>query len=631
MSTNYFTDNDDLQYYVRRGVDWQSLFWVTEYGGRAEGSPESLEEATAFYGEILSLVGELAATQLGAHSAKVDTEHPHLVDGEVLEGETLRRFFDSLREVELHRLCIPRELEGLNAPLLVYFLCGELIARGDVSAMTHFSFHAGIAMALLVYSIQEGTTSFDVERGRLRETRFADAIRTIASGEAWGCMDITEPNAGSDMAALRTRATLGEDGQWRIRGQKIYITSGHARFHLVIARSEEPGSAEGLEGLSMFLVDAWETLPDGTRVRRVVIDRVEEKLGHNGSVTAALTFEDAPAELIGRPGEGFRYMLTLMNNARIGVGFESIGLAEAALRAAESYAAERPSMGRMIAHHEMIAELLEEMRTDVRALRALAVEAARHEELNQKLALLERFVPDLSEAEQVRMREDLPVHRRQARRLTPLLKYMASEKAVEIARRAIQIHGGAGYTKDYPVEKLLRDSLVLPIYEGTSQIQSLMVMKDSLLGIIRDPKGFFTRQAQSRLRAVTAPTARERGIARIETCAAGALQFLMRRTFTEKLRGLRGQPMAKWKNQLTHDWDPKRDFALAMLHAERLTRLLALEAIGEVLLAQAQRHPERGPLLDTWLERAVVEAEELHTRITTTGDSFLARLDALRG
>jgi alkylation response protein AidB-like acyl-CoA dehydrogenase len=627
---NFFTDNDDLQFYIERGIDWAPLLEVTEYGFRAPDALKTTEEARGFYREVAASMGELAATSLAPRAATIDREDSHLRDGEVVPSAAFAAVFDEIAAAEMHKLCLPRELGGLNAPLLVYFLGAEMIARGDVSAMTHFSFHGGMAMAMLVYSINEGTTELDLSAGRIVSTRFAEEMAEIASGKAWGCMDITEPNAGSDMAAIRTRGEQDADGNWWVTGQKIFITSGHGKYHFVIARTEPATSSDdplaGLAGLSMFLVKTYDDLPDGKRVRHVTLERVEDKLGHHGSVTAALSFERAPAQLIGKRGEGFKYMLTLMNNARVGVGFESIGLCEAAYRMASSYAEQRVSMGKPIARHEMIADMLDEMRVDVRALRALGVASAYHEEMAQKLALLDRFSAGASEIERKRIKRELPRHRAASRRLTPLLKYLASEKAVELARRNLQIHGGVGYTREYGAEKLLRDALVLPIYEGTSQIQSLMAMKDTLGGIIKNPQAFLTKMASASYRSVSARDPLERRVAHISSISAAAQRHLVTKTAAGKLKTLSSTPASTWRRALTENWDPKRDFALAMLHAERLTRILADEAISEILLEQATRFPERRDLLERWLDRAELRCESLLREITARGERALARL-----
>ncbi|MBK7397302.1 MAG: acyl-CoA dehydrogenase family protein [Myxococcales bacterium] len=412
---SFFQDNDDLRFYFERGIDWASLVEVTEYGYRAPEGFKNPKEAVEFYREVAEMVGELSAEQIHPKAPALDREHPRIEDGEAVVGPAMTSVFAAIGGAELHKLCIPRELGGLNAPLLLYFLSAEMIARSDVSVMTHFSFHGGMAMAMLAYSIHEGTTKFDPAAGKIVETRFAPEIAEIVAGEAWGCMDITEPDAGSDMARLRARAVQDEAGEWFVTGQKIFITSGHGKYHFVIARTEEAKDPDdpfaGLGGLSMFLVKTYDDLPDGSRRRYVTLERVEEKLGHHGSATAALTFERAPARLIGQRGEGFKYMLTLMNNARVGVGFESLGLAEAAYRCAKAYAEERRSMGKVIARHEMIADYLDEMRTDVQAVRALAVASAYHEEMAQKLGLLERFLPEATAEERARLERELPRHR----------------------------------------------------------------------------------------------------------------------------------------------------------------------------------------------------------------------------
>ncbi|UQA59465.1 acyl-CoA dehydrogenase family protein [Polyangium aurulentum] len=628
---NFFTDNEDLRFYFEEGIDWDPLVEVTEYGYRTADGFKSAREAVGFYRDVAEMVGELSAEQIATRAADIDREGTRLDGGEAKDGPAMTAVFEALKAAELHRLCLPRELGGLNAPLLLYFLAGEMIARADVSVMTHHSFHGGMAMAALAYSVHEGTTDIDAVRAHVSKTRFSSAIEEMARGDAWGSMDITEPNAGSDMAALRTRAEQDENGRWYLTGQKIFITSGHGKYHFVIARTEDAKDPNdpfaGLGGLSMFLAKAYEDGPNGERRRFVTIDRVEEKLGHHGSVTAALSFDRTPAELVGKRGEGFKYMLVLMNNARVGVGFESIGLAENAYRMARAYAEERRSMGKTIAQHEMIADYLDEMRTDIQALRALAVEAAYHEEASQKLALLGRFAGLAATGrEKERMEKELPMHRARSRRLTPLLKYLAAEKAVEIARRNVQIHGGVGYTKDYGAEKLLRDAMVLPIYEGTSQIQALMAMKDTLVGAIRRPHEFVSRLAQARLRAMSSRDPLERRVARIQSFSLSAQQFLLTRTAAGKLKSLADVPVSGWRDALTKGWDPKRDFSLAMLHAERLMKLLADEAIGEILLAQASAHPKRRELLVRWLDRAELRARALHEEITTTGGRILAML-----
>jgi alkylation response protein AidB-like acyl-CoA dehydrogenase len=627
---NFFKDNDDLQYYFDKGIDWESLVRITEHDfADADGDGFSTtEEAVAFYRDILEMFGQFTAEEIKPYEKEIDANGVDLVDGEVVFPPRLTEIFAKIKDLDLHGLPIPREFGGMNAPMIVYFINSELMARADVSAMAHHGFHAGMAMGALVFSALEGTSDIDPKTGRFNDTRWRKMIEEIAAGEAWGCMDITEPDAGSDMAALRAVGEQDADGNWYVTGEKIFITSGHGKYHFVIARTEEANPDDpmsGLNGLSMFLVPAYEEDAEGNRTRIVQLSRIEEKLGHHGSATCGLVFDKAPAELVGQRGEGFKYMLTLMNNARLGVGFECLGLSESAYRAALDYAAERGSMGKTIDRHEMIAEYLETMRTEIQAIRAMAVTAGVHEEMAQKLALAIRY-GDLDEIEQKRIERLMKSHQKKSRRITPLLKYFAAEKAVEHARTALQIHGGNGYTREYLPEKLLRDALVMPIYEGTSQIQALMAMKDALGGIIANPQAFVRRMAQARWRSISSRNPLERRVAQLQALSFGAQQHLVLKTAGNKVKGLVGKPLGDWSDELTKNWDPKRDFAYAMLHAERLIQLLGETTIAEILLAQARKHPERAEVLERHLERAEPKARYLHDQITTTGQRLLAKL-----
>jgi hypothetical protein len=632
---NFFKDNDDLQYYFDKGIDWESLVRITEHDfADADGEGfGSTEEAVDFYRDIIEMSGQFTAEEIKPYEREIDQKGVDLVDGEVVFPERLTEIFDKIKQLDLHGLPIPRELGGMNAPMMVYFINSELMARADVSTMAHHGFHAGMAMGALVFSALEGSSDIDPTTGRINDTRWRTMIEEIAAGEAWGCMDITEPDAGSDMAALRAVGEQDVDGNWLVTGEKIFITAGHGKYHFVIARTEETDPDDpmsGLNGLSMFLVPAYEEDGEGNRTRIVQLSRVEEKLGHHGSATCGLVFDKAPAELVGQRGEGFKYMLTLMNNARLGVGFECLGLSESAFRAASEYAAERSSMGKTIDRHEMIAEYLETIQTEIQGIRAMAVTAGFHEEMAQKLAIGLRY-GDHDEADRTRLERQMKSHQRKARRITPLLKYFGAEKAVAHARTSLQIHGGNGYTTEYLPEKLLRDALVMPIYEGTSQIQALMAMKDTLDAIIGNPQAFVRRMAQARWRSLSSRNPLERRVAQLQSLSFGAQQHLVLKTAGAKVKGLRGKPIAEWSDELTKNWDPKRDFAYAMLHAERLIQLLGETTIAEILLEQAEKHPERTEVLERHLERAEPKARYLHDQITTTGQRLLEKLSPETG
>jgi alkylation response protein AidB-like acyl-CoA dehydrogenase len=626
-SQDFFADNDDLAWHFDVGIDWATLHEqvaLLEEGDAPQF--QSTDEAKEFWRDIASLVGTFAAQEIAPRAEAIDREEIELRDGEVHFPPALTEIFKQIRALELHGMCLPQSLGGMNCPLLLYMLTGELIARADVSVMTHHSFHGGMAMAMLTYSLDEGTTELDLENRRLVSTRFDKEIREIAAGDAWGCMDITEPNAGSDMAALVTKGEQDDDGSWFVTGQKIFVTSGHGKYHFVIARTEPideaGGPSAGLNAMSLFLVETYTEDTDGNRIAIATLERLEEKLGHHGSPTVAVSFDRAPARLIGKRGEGFRGMLLLMNNARIAVGFESLGIAEAAYRLAKDYASQRPSMGKTIDKHEIIADYLDEMDVDIRGLRALSVKAAFESEHAHRARLRRDHDPRLSDAQKAELDRLIEEKTWSSRLTTPLIKFLGAEKAVEISRRAVQIHGGCGYTREYGAEKLLRDALVLPIYEGTSQIQALMATKDTLLAITRSPGAFFSAWAEDKRVAALPGDPLVRGIARLRTYSRAAQLDLMRRILKGKLKG---RSLGAWKAALS-DWDPKIDFSPALLHAERLARLLADAAIADALHEQVQKDAGRAWILERHLERAEPRGRYLLDCIRTTGNRLLDEL-----
>ena len=626
---NFLTDNQDLLFYVDHHVDWKQLHGLVEI---APSHPEALDvtEARGFYRDILELVGEFSAKEIATNSKALDEDKMRLENGEVVFPPVLERIVTGLSEMGLHGMCLPRDLGGMNCPLMVYFLCGELLARGDVSVMTHNGFHGGIAMALLMYSMEEGSCTFDVQQRRLLETRFGEQIQAIVSGKAWGSMDITEPDAGSDMGALRTKAVQDENGNWFVTGQKIFVTSGHGRYHVVIARTQEVNDDDevaGLRGLSLFLVETYHEDEAGVRHRHAHIERVEEKLGHHASATVTINFDHTPAQLIGDVGQGFHHMLLLMNNARIAVGFESLGLCEAAWRLARDYASQRHSMGKPIAQHELIADMLDEMKTDIQGIRALGVQAATLTEVATRKRTQLQYLTDPDSPEHAVLTEEVRSLAWKTRVVTPLIKYLAGEKAVEMGQRCVQIHGGAGYTTEYGAEKLLRDAMVLPIYEGTSQIQALMATKDNLQAIAKNPGGFVRQFAETWRLSIFANDPLQRRVASVRYQALVAQRALMMRILRGKWGAARKETEQSFVAAMK-DWDVKRDFSPALLHAERLTRLLADAAVCDALWEQAQRWPERREVLSRYLERAEPRCVDLLHRIRTTGERLLASLDA---
>ncbi|MCG3172438.1 MAG: Crotonobetainyl-CoA dehydrogenase [Myxococcota bacterium] len=605
MSANFYTDNDDLRFYLERSFDWTEIVRLTERGYTLPDGHKSEAEAREFYRDILSSVGEYVAKEVAPRALAMDRKGNRLVNGEIIESGEFKQIFKGFREMGLYGMTAPRPLGGLNVPLTVYFAMSEMIARADVSVMTHFAFHGGIAMALMMYSLKEGTLRIDPQTLEITENRFAEAIDDILSGREWGCMVLTEPGAGSDLGAMRTRA-VEKDGRWFLDGQKIFITSGHAQYQIVLAKTEEDkGDAfDRLRTLSLFFVPR-RIRRDGKLVDNVVIGGLEEKMGHHGSATCTLNYDNSEGFLIGKRGTGFEQMLLLMNNARVGVGFEGVGIIEAAWRMARQYAAGRVTMGKPIERHELVADILDEMETTLAGLRALGYAATHSVELAAKLDMASMLWPEADETARARNERRRSELVWKARKLTPVFKYAASEWAVHLARMNMQVHGGMGYIVETGAEKLLRDALVMPVYEGASQIQAVMALKDNLGAVLKHPTQFVAAAARSRLNLRRARNPLERRVYWCETQLNRALQHIITRIAVNKVSHVvKENDPAAWVDSFTKSWDPKKDFSFGLFHAERLTRVIADVEMARLLMEQAQRFPERRNIAERFAARA---------------------------
>jgi alkylation response protein AidB-like acyl-CoA dehydrogenase len=635
-SPNFFLDNDDLRFQLSQ-LDWNTLVDLQEQLFLDDDRLSTGADGRAFYEEMLTTLGAFIAREIAPHERELDEQHPSLVDGKVDDGARMKKIFAGLAGLGAFGLTLPRRLGGTNAPLLINQILMELMTRADASVPGQFAFYGGIAQALLYYSNEEGSVTY--EGGVPVKCRFDGAIRRIGEGREWGAMVLTEPQAGSDLAQLRARATLQPDGTWRLTGQKIFITAGHGEHHIVIARSEDETTHPGLKGLSLFYVPAHvdaagKACPkDAPGARRnLTVGGIEHKMGQRSCVAATIHYEDSVAELLGKRGDGFRLMLVLMNNARIGVAFEALGSCEASLRTARAYAEERIAMGKPIARHEMIADALDEMDVAIRALRATTFEAAFHEEASMRLKLLLKVRPPASEDDRKRLEKKARDYAARSRELTPLIKYFGGEESVRQARMAMQLHGGSGYVVETGVEKLLRDALIIPVYEGTSQIQSLMALKDNLLGVLKNPTKFARDIAEARFVALSANDPLDKAVARMKVTTLSAIQTILSRIAADKLGTVKGQPMTSWRGLLAGEWDSARDFSFGLLHAERLTKLLCYSHMAEILARQAHAcaatadGPERREIADRFVERFEPRSKGILLEVEASSGSLFSRL-----
>ena len=460
---NFYTDNEDLKFQFKHPLI-NKIVDLKEQGyrdfGKYDYAPANLEDAIDSYDKVMEIIGEICGDIIAVNAESVDHDGPVCKDGRVTYAAGTQKNQEALIKAGVYGIALPREFGGLNFSMVPYVMAAELVSRAD----------AGFGN---IWGLQDcAETIYEYASREIQE----EFLPRINKGETCS-MDLTEPDAGSDLQSVMLKATYNEEkGLWYLNGVKRFITNGDAQIKLVLARSEE-GTKDG-RGLSYFVYDkAW----GGVNVRRI-----ENKLGIKGSPTCELVFNNAPAKLVGDRKLGLiKYVMSLMNGARLGVGAQSVGISEAAYREAAKYAQERVQFGKKIAEFPAVAEMLGLMKAKLQASRAVLYETTRFVDIykSYEAILKERKLTPEERAEYKK-------YSKYADMFTPVLKMMASEYCNQNAYDAIQVHGGSGYMKEYPVERLYRDARITTIYEGTSQLQTVAAIRyvtnGSYLGRIKE-------------------------------------------------------------------------------------------------------------------------------------------------
>ena len=441
---NFFLDNKDLQYHLshplmKRIIELKERNFAD--AAHYDYAPQNVEDALDSYRRVLEIVGDVCGEVIAANAESVDHEGPRVVNDHVEYASGTVRNIEALIAAGLSGMTLPRKYDGLNMPVTCFAMANEMVARGD----------AGFEN---IWGLQDCAETINEFASEDIKAKF---LPRVSAGETCA-MDLTEPDAGSDLGAVMLKATYDEAaGVWRLNGVKRFITNGDGDISLVLARTEE--GTKDARGLSMLIYDKRD---GGVKVRRI-----ENKLGIKGSPTCELVFTNAPATLVGDRKMGLiKYVMSLMNAARLGIAAQSTGLCEAAYREALKYAAEREQFGKPINQFAAVAEMLKNMEAKTIASRAMLYETARFVDIYKQLNHIaqERTL----EPEE---RQEMKFYNRLADGFTPLAKMFASEYANEVAYDSIQIHGGSGYMKDYACERIYRDARIMNIYEGTTQLQ----------------------------------------------------------------------------------------------------------------------------------------------------------------
>ena len=438
---NFFSDNKDLQFHLQHPM-MRKIVELKERGFAEKDlydhAPQDFDDAMDSYRRVLEIAGEVCGDVIAPNAEGVDHEGPRVVNDHVQYASGTVQNMKAIVDAGLSGLTLPRKYDGLNFPLVCFVMANEMVARAD----------AGFENIWGLQDCAETLNEFASEEIKQKFLPWVSAGATCA-------MDLTEPDAGSDLGAVMLKATWSEEKQtWLLNGVKRFITNGDGEVSLVLARTEE-GTTDA-RGLSMLVYDKRD---GGVKVRRI-----ENKLGIKGSPTCELAFNDAPAKLVGKRCMGLiRCVMTMMNGARLDIGAQSVGIMEAALREAVRYANERRQFGVNIASFPAVYEMLGAMRAKLDGSRALLYETARYVDMAKILAAKAEPTDD----ERAEMRRAAKC----ADMLTPLLKLMAGEYSNQVAYDAVQVYGGSGYIKEFAVERLYRDARVTTLYEGTSQMQ----------------------------------------------------------------------------------------------------------------------------------------------------------------
>ena len=446
---NYYTDHPEIEFHLnhplmKRVVDLKERNYVEK--DQFEDAPVNYEDAIENYKRLLDITGDVAANIIEPNSEDVDLEGPHLENGRMIYASKTFENLDATRKAGLWGLSMPRRYGGLNLPNTIFSMASEIIAAAD----------AGFQNIWSLQSCIDTLYEFGSEEQRQKY------IPRICAGETMS-MDLTEPDAGSDLQRVMLKATQDEDGTWRLNGVKRFITNGDSDIHLVLARSEE-GTKDG-RGLSMFIYDK--------RDGGVTVRHIEHKLGIHGSPTCELVYKNAKAELCGNTRLGLiKYVMALMNGARLGIAAQSVGVEQEAYNEGLAYAKERAQFGEKIINFPAVYDMLSRMKAKLDAGRSLLYCCARYVDIYKALEDIARDTKLTPEE-----RQEMKKYTRLADAFTPLAKGMNSEYANQNAYDAISIHGGSGFIMEYKCQRLFRDARIFSIYEGTTQLQVVAAIR----------------------------------------------------------------------------------------------------------------------------------------------------------
>ena len=460
---NYYSDNSEWKWMLKNSMDWQTIIPLYHSRFPTEHGAKDKEDVLDYYSDILHSFAEWASS-IEHHTQALNEQGAGIVQsGKTISSEPLKKICQEIAEIKGLGLSLPERYGGMGIPASIDMMSLGFIARADLSVSTQLAFGSSIGEMILRFCDEKMQKKY---------------IPKITSGELSGSMCITEADSGSDLRGIKTTAIRQKDGLYILNGGKIFISNAGGGIALILARIKD--APKGLEGLSLFLA----TQEDGEKINYHVIKN-EKKMGLYGSFTCQVAYENTRAYLLGEENKGLSYMLHLMNEARLAVSFQALGCLEAALYHAKQYAKKRIQFDRPLNELPLMKRNFEDYETERDALRAFIMDTNSYFDIYQFLDR-KKMVSELDSQE----RKKYAKAKIWLRKRTPLVKYYSTEATTRLTQKAIQVLGGHGYMQEYPVERFHRDSFAPLLYEGTSQIQALMALKDIMRYAFKDNKKF---------------------------------------------------------------------------------------------------------------------------------------------
>ena len=576
---NYYSDNPEWKWMFDNGIDWDSIIplYYTQYP--TEDGFNNKDEVKNFIEELITATGDWTANSVAPRARELDHEGAGKVEnGNTIPGKCLQATYDEAKELQLVGMCADTAHGGMGAPVIANLLAFVQMNRACISSATQMGFFTSIIDMIERFADKE-----DVER----------LVPQIINGDLSGSMCLTEAGAGSDVGGVKTSATPQDDGTYLLNGAKIFITNGGGGLGFVLARIK--GAPEGLHGISLFLCEQY--IGEGeNRKQNYIISKNEEKMGLHGSFTCEVVYENSVAKLIGKANNGFRYMLHLMNEARIAVGLQSLGGMEACIGYARDYAAERSQFGKNLMDLPLYARNMHDWETERDAFRALMVDTISYFDQYQKLDLMKRHGKELTTEQE----KQFKFASKWVRRRTPLVKMYGAETFTNLSQRGIQALGGYGFIEEYDASRYHRDSFAPLLYEGTSQIQALMAMKDLMKFIMRNPTKYFSGLVNAN------PIANFFGANSASESKFNSVQYDFKKNFVRLLiKTLKpgtnsSDPVELKKFFNAKEWLKEENVMKLMVHAETIAQGLAYIETLRVLQKHANKDSSREDLFNRY-------------------------------